>query len=439
MSDPILISVGGGKGGVGKSVVAANLAVAVAQLGFRTVLIDADFGAANQHTLFGIDRPGRTLHALLRREVDSLEDVACPTGLSRLFLVPGVGAVPGAANLAHAQKMKVMRHVRRVDADVVIVDVGAGVSFNVLDLYGLGDLRVLVTSPQLTAMQNAYCFAKAAVHRLLRTRAENHAQREAFKLVMSDRETDRVRDLKKRVAQESPALARSLGQVTRGFGAVLVGNMLEGPQQRKVLHALSRMAADFLDVELPLVATLAMSRALHESVTRRRPLVAAHPAHALSRSLADLAETLLSTDVAAIRALRFTAEVQEEGPSDEELLGVTLIDYLRRDERVRVDHAARVMLRGQKVPGRLKDLSASGALVEAALEASEGEPIWLRLVGFEDPPALRGTIRHVAVGGTHCGIELDADSQRVAERLLAPEVPRRTVTLPPARFGACSA
>lgn len=436
MSDPILISVGGGKGGVGKSVVAANLAVASAELGFRTVLIDADFGAANQHTLFGIDRPGRTLNALLRREVDSLEAVACPTGLSRLFLVPGVGAVPGAANLAHAQKLKLMRHVRRVDADVVVVDVGAGVSFNVLDLFGLGDLRVVVSSPQLTAMQNAYCFLKAAVHRFLRRRAADHAQRTAFELATSDRETDRVRDLKRRVDLESPELAHALGQVTRGFGGVLVGNMVEGPQQRKVLHALSRMASDFLDLDVPLVATLAMSRALHESVTRRRPLVAAHPAHAISRSIAHLAEQLLSTDVAAVRSLRYASEALDDGPSDEELLGVTLIDYLRADERVRVDHAARVKHRGRDVSARVRDLSASGVLVEASLDASEGEAIRMQLVGFEGSPALRGTIRHIAVGGTHCGVELDQDSRAVAERLLDADVPRRTSTLPPVRYAA---
>ena len=102
-SGPVCISVGGGKGGVGKSVVAANLGVAIADLGFRTVIIDADLGAANQHTLFGIDRPGQSLQAFLDKDVRSLEEIASPTGAPRLFLVPGIGAVPGAANLNHAQ------------------------------------------------------------------------------------------------------------------------------------------------------------------------------------------------------------------------------------------------------------------------------------------------------------------------------------------------
>ncbi len=431
MNAPILISVGGGKGGVGKSVVAANLSAAIAELGFRTVLVDADFGAANQHTLFGIDRPGATLQALLSREVESIEAIAHPTGLSRLFLVPGVGAVPGAANISHAQKLKLMRQIRGVDADVVVIDVGAGVSFNVLDYFSLGDLRLVVTSPQLTAMQNAYCFLKASVHRFLRARAETHAQREVLKIVGSARETDRVAELRARIAEEDPSFAVALEQVTRGFGGALIGNMLEGPQQRKPLQALSRMARDFLDVDLPVAATLTMSRALHESVTRRRPLVLGHPSHAASRALRELAERLMTADVARIRELRRATIALGDDVSDEELLGVTLIDYLRRDERVRVDHAARVWVRSEERPARVRDLSASGALVEAAIEASEGDPIRLTLVGFEDRPALRGRVRHVAISGAFCGVELDDESQHVAAELLADGVPRKTSTLPP--------
>ena len=159
----VRIGVGGGKGGVGKSVLAANLAVASAELGFRTVLVDCDLGAANQHTLFGIDRPVSTLQTFLEREVSSLEEVTAATGVARLFLIPGVGAVPGAANLPHARKLKVLRHLSKLDADVVILDVGAGVSFNTLDFYELADLRLVVTTPQLPSLQNAYCFLKAAL------------------------------------------------------------------------------------------------------------------------------------------------------------------------------------------------------------------------------------------------------------------------------------
>ena len=150
-----IISVGGGKGGVGKSVVSANLAVAMAQAGARVVLVDGDLGAPNQHTLFGLTRPGPGLEAFLSGATETLAAVALPTLVPGLSLVPGAGGEVGTANLPTARKLKLIRHLRSLDADVVMVDVGAGVSFNVLDLFDAADLKVVVTTPQLTSAQNA--------------------------------------------------------------------------------------------------------------------------------------------------------------------------------------------------------------------------------------------------------------------------------------------
>ncbi|RZO58159.1 MAG: hypothetical protein EVA89_19965 [Sandaracinaceae bacterium] len=437
-SGPVCISVGGGKGGVGKSVVAANLGVAIADLGFRTVIIDADLGAANQHTLFGIDRPGQSLQAFLDKDVRSLEEIASPTGAPRLFLVPGIGAVPGAANLNHAQKLKVMRHIRRLDAEVVVIDVGAGVSFNVLDFFELGDLRLVVSSPQLPAMQNAYCFLKAAVHRGLTQRLENHAQREAFKLVCGHRETDRVSDLRRRARDERAGLDHAFEQVTTGFATRIVGNMLEGPHQRKVLAALSRMASDFLDVAVPVGAHLSMNREVHHSVTRRRPFLLSHPGHEASLALRSLAEALVTEDVQAIREARQAPPAEDPGnvsdepvrDTDEKILGVTLIDYLRREERVETDHALRVAFGGRTFQARMKDLSPRGTMIEGHLGGEIGDELSLTLVGLPGRPQLRGVVRHVSVAGFHYGVELDARSCDAASDLLE-GAPRRSDTSPP--------
>jgi len=81
-----VVSVGGGKGGVGKSVVAANLAVAMAQRGARVVLVDADLGAANQHTLFGIARPGPGVEAFLDGSLAELAQAEVESGVPGLRL-----------------------------------------------------------------------------------------------------------------------------------------------------------------------------------------------------------------------------------------------------------------------------------------------------------------------------------------------------------------
>ena len=96
-----VITVGGGKGGVGKSIVASNLALAIAQTGSRVVLVDCDLGAANQHVLFGIDRPKPGIQALLDHKIESLDQGLTPTHHPNLHLMAGTWASGGVATGRH--------------------------------------------------------------------------------------------------------------------------------------------------------------------------------------------------------------------------------------------------------------------------------------------------------------------------------------------------
>ena len=96
-----LLAIGGGKGGVGKSVLAVGLAWALASRGHSCTLIDADLGAANVHTLLGMEMPQRTLADLFHKRVDHLEEILEPTHHPRLHLVSGAQGMLEAANLPY--------------------------------------------------------------------------------------------------------------------------------------------------------------------------------------------------------------------------------------------------------------------------------------------------------------------------------------------------
>src|SRR5688572_29976052 len=97
-------SVGGGKGGIGKSLLTASLGWQLAQLGKRVVMVDADLGGANLHTCLGIPNPERTLGEFIRRQVPSIEDVLVETGIPNLRLISGASDFLSAANINYAQK-----------------------------------------------------------------------------------------------------------------------------------------------------------------------------------------------------------------------------------------------------------------------------------------------------------------------------------------------
>ena len=135
-----LISVASGKGGVGKSVVSTNLALALAKTGRSVLLADLDVGGADAHILFGQLNPPVTLTDFLNKRVSRLDDVALPVAFHpALRLIAGTGETLATANMPYARKKRLMNHFQRLDADVVVIDIGAGTSYHALDFApGLG-------------------------------------------------------------------------------------------------------------------------------------------------------------------------------------------------------------------------------------------------------------------------------------------------------------
>ena len=162
---PQIWAIASGKGGVGKSVIATNLAISLANEGRRCTLIDADLGGANLHTLFGLQRPKHGLTHLFTDSQVNLRQLAVPTGIDGLDLVCGSGDMLHVANLHHAQKLKLLRQTTSLDNEHVIIDIGAGSSFNSLDFFLLGHQSILVVLPTPSSLENVYHFLKAAFYR----------------------------------------------------------------------------------------------------------------------------------------------------------------------------------------------------------------------------------------------------------------------------------
>ncbi len=98
-------AVGGGKGGVGKSLVATNLAVVLANLGSKVVAVDLDLGNANMHTYFGIRYPRNTLIDFINGKVQDLNEILLDTSIFNLKFISGAGGILGLANPGHTQKL----------------------------------------------------------------------------------------------------------------------------------------------------------------------------------------------------------------------------------------------------------------------------------------------------------------------------------------------
>jgi flagellar biosynthesis protein FlhG len=293
-----IVTVGGGKGGVGKSIVALNLAATLAQQGQRVVIADMDLGAANQHLLLGLSHPGAGLQALLDKSVGSAEECLIPTPVPNLRLLAGTNGVLGSANITHRQKVVLLHKLRAIQADLVIVDVGAGVGYNMLDFFDLGSRKLIVTTPQVTAIHDAYSFLKSAALRVLHHNVQGSAMEAALLEPAELSESgEKVVEILARLRAIRPELADKVFAELGRFGACLVGNQVVNSAHAGVFRAVAQTIRAYLGLEVPVLACLRSSPAIHDSVNHRKPLVL-DPDSEDAAAFRELAQALLATMLA---------------------------------------------------------------------------------------------------------------------------------------------
>lgn len=183
---PVIIPIGGGKGGVGKSFISANLGALMAKRGHRVMLIDLDLGGSNLHTLLGITSPPSGLDRFLDKIENRLEQVAVPTHISNLSFISSLHCSMEIANLYHAQKVKLIHAIQRLACDIILLDLGAGTHFNTLDFFLTSDAGVFVCTPEPTAIENAFRFIKSAYLRRLKQIISRNAFHKIVKEAVQD-------------------------------------------------------------------------------------------------------------------------------------------------------------------------------------------------------------------------------------------------------------
>jgi len=160
--------IGGGKGGSGKSFLTSSLGRLSAGMGKRTLVIDLDLGAANLHTLVGVPYPQKGFSDFIRKKVSRLEDVVVETPFENLFLISGAQDNFDIANLPYEQKIKTLRSITKLDYDCVLLDLGAGTSFNTLDFFLISQNGIFITTPEPTSIENVYRLIRSIYLRRIR-------------------------------------------------------------------------------------------------------------------------------------------------------------------------------------------------------------------------------------------------------------------------------
>jgi flagellar biosynthesis protein FlhG len=153
-----IITVASGKGGVGKTNVAVNLALAYARSGRKVVVMDADLGLANVNVMLNMI-PKFNLYHVIRKQ-KTMKEIMIETEYG-ISIVAGASGFSKIANLSESERQSFIEELGTLSfADIIIIDTSAGVSSNVLDFIAAADDSIIITTPEPTAITDAYGIIK---------------------------------------------------------------------------------------------------------------------------------------------------------------------------------------------------------------------------------------------------------------------------------------
>ena len=277
-SPPQIWAIGGGKGGVGKSVVSTVLAFWLARMGKRTVLVDVDLGGANLHTLLGIKSPLKTLNDFITKKSEALEDICIDTEAQNLRLISGASDVLSLANPHFSQKVKLINHFSRLDADYVMLDLGAGTSFNVLDFFLAANKKIIVLTPEPTSIQNAYIFIRNAVYRKLsRLSSKTPSLQALIKTAMDPKNVLKIRTVKEllQFIEESGGkdVMDVLQKEIENIRLTVITNMARDNKEKNAGRIVQIVAEKYLTVQSTELFSVSYDRQISAMVSDMAPLI----------------------------------------------------------------------------------------------------------------------------------------------------------------------
>jgi flagellar biosynthesis protein FlhG len=296
---PMVWAIGGGKGGVGKSVITASMGIHLAEQGKRCVLLDADLGGANLHTMLGVASPKVSLADLFLREVAALSDLLVPTRTPNLQLISAAGRLPDMANPKHAQKLKIIRQIFTLEVDHVLLDLGAGSSFNVLDFFLAAHLPILVVAPTPTSVENAYHFLKAVYFRRLKGAIRRAGAARIVSRLLEDKLARGIRsprDLMEEVSLLHPASGRAICREMQAFTLKLIVNQTRREEEANLGRRMAFACEDYFGVKVDYAGALRNDDRVHYAVQMKKPVLEAYPQTPFSVSLKEISRKLLGSE-----------------------------------------------------------------------------------------------------------------------------------------------
>lgn len=295
---PHIWPIGGGKGGTGKSFLTANIGMLLAKQGFKTLLIDGDLGAPNLHTIIGLSDPAVSLSDFLNKRVAGLQETILEISTHNLFLISGASNKLDIANLAHEQKMKMLRAISRLDFDYIMVDLGTGTSFNIIDFFTLSDSGIFVCTPEPTSIENMYRLIRSVYVRKIRQVLKIDRFRSLAEKAEAQNQDTIVHHpeyLLDVLINIDPEQGRMVEKILKAFQFKLIVNQLRRQDNPKIGVLICKIIEKHLSLNIQFLGNVCFDERVHEAVCRKEPFINKYPYSQATQDLKTVIKGIMGT------------------------------------------------------------------------------------------------------------------------------------------------
>ncbi|KAA0258405.1 MinD/ParA family protein [Deferribacter autotrophicus] len=289
-----IISVASGKGGVGKSFFSANLAISLKNKGNNVLLVDGDLGGANLHNFVGLKTAGVGIYNFLKEKY-KLEEIIIDTPAGVKF-IGGASDILGMAHISNYEKLKLVNNLKRTNFDYVILDLGAGTSYNMLDFFNYSEKKVVIMNSEPTSIENSYGFIKIALYRLIERSLKNNPLLEKVLKRLRSRSmnykkvTDIIDDLKMYDSKSIPEVV----DIINNYKVGLVLNMLKFKKELNVFYGFENVANKYLGIKVEKLGFIPYDISIPESLKRLELFYTSTNENFITECIDDIAKNVLN-------------------------------------------------------------------------------------------------------------------------------------------------
>jgi flagellar biosynthesis protein FlhG len=290
-----ILAVGGGKGGTGKSLITASLGICLADKGNDVLLIDADLGTANLHTFLGVNPPPLSLSDFVTRRKSAMTGVISKTGIKNLKLISGARDMIGMANLSYGQKIRILNNIKKLDYEYILIDLGPGTSFNILDFFLISHCGILITSPEPTSIENTYRFMKGLLFRYLRNVVSQDVIKSLIDKGIRQRDGhtfETVFDLLDVLEKIEPDLGVTISNYLSSLDIKLIVNQVRTNMDNMIAQNMAIAARKYFGIPIDFLGSVSYDSKVRRGLLQKKPLTAHYPYSKSFEELIQIARKL---------------------------------------------------------------------------------------------------------------------------------------------------